>query len=110
MLTLRSFSLTSLGLLTGFMAAAQTPNAGPTPTTLLSWVVWFLAGLVLLMAVMTAGSVTSAAQRRYEAEQGQPTAAEVAMAAAAPIEVAAAPALTTEAAPQVATIEEAVYA
>ena len=109
MLTFRSFSLTFLGLLTGFMAAAQTPSTGPTPTTLLSWVVWFLAGVVLLMAVITAISVTSAAQRRYEAEQGKPT-AEVVVAAAAPIEVAAAQAVTTEAAPQVVTIEEAVYA
>jgi formate hydrogenlyase subunit 3/multisubunit Na+/H+ antiporter MnhD subunit len=110
MLTLRSCSLTSLGLLTGFVAVAQTPNVGPTPTTLLSWVVWFLAGVVLLMAVMTAGSVTSAAQRRYEAEQAEPTAAEVVAAAPAPIAVVAAQTVTTKAAPQVVTIQEAVYA
>jgi hypothetical protein len=99
-----------MGLLTGFMAVAQTPNTAPTPTTLLSWVVWFLAGVVLLMAVMTAGSVTSAAQRRYEAEQAKPTAAEVVVVVPAPIEVAAAQTVTTKAAPQVVTIEEAVYA
>jgi formate hydrogenlyase subunit 3/multisubunit Na+/H+ antiporter MnhD subunit len=110
MLTLRSCSLTFMGLLPGFLAVAQTPNAGPTPTTLLSWVVWFLAGVVLLMAVMTAGSVTSSTQRRYEAEQAKPTAAEVVVVAAAPIEVAAVQAVTTKAAPQAVTIEEAVYA
>ncbi|MFD1470718.1 hypothetical protein ACFQ48_21005 [Hymenobacter caeli] len=99
MLTLRAFSLTSLGLLTGFMAAAQTPGTAPTPTTLLSWVVWFLAGVVLLMAVMIAVSVTSTAQRRYEAEQGQPTA-----------EVVVAQAVTVKEAPQVVLLEEAVYA
>jgi hypothetical protein len=102
--------LTFLGLLPGFIAVAQTPNAAPTPTTLLSWVVWFLAGVVLLMAVMTAGSVTSAAQRRYEAEQAKPTAAEVVVVALAPTEVAAAQTATTEFAPQVVILEEAVYA
>ncbi|TPG58446.1 hypothetical protein [Hymenobacter nivis] len=110
MLILRTCSLTFLGLLTGFMAAAQTPGTAPTPITLLSWVVWFLAGMVLLMAVMTAVSVTSTAQRRYGAEQVKSNDAEVVMAAAAPIEMVAAQAVTTEAAPQVVAIEEAVYA
>ncbi|TDN36870.1 hypothetical protein A8B98_06855 [Hymenobacter sp. UV11] len=102
--------MTFLGLLTGFVAVAQTPNTGPTPTTLLSWLVWFLAGLVLLMAVMTAGSVTSAAQRRYEALLAEPAASAAVLAAVAPLEIAAAQAVTATAAPQVVLLEEAVYA
>ncbi|MBD2722334.1 hypothetical protein [Hymenobacter armeniacus] len=108
MLTLRSLSLTFLGLLTGFAAAAQSAASGPQGTTVLSWVVWWLAGVVLLMAVMTGASVTSAAQRRYEAQQADAPAPEAAAPASAP---AAAPrAAVAEAAPaQVATQEE-VYA
>ena len=76
MLTLRTCSLTFLGLLTGFVAAAQStvPHAGPSSTTVLSWVVWWAAGVVLLMAILTAGSVTSAAQHRFEAQEAEPAA------------------------------------
>lgn len=96
MLTRRSLSLTFLGLLTGFAAAAQStaPNAGPTPTTILSWVVWWAAGVVLLMAIITSVSVASAAQRRYMAQQAEPeapaatAAAAVAPSQAAPVEMA----------------------
>ena len=104
MLTLRTFSLTTLGLLTGFVATAQTTaaNSGPTPTTVLSWVVWWLAGVVLLMAIMTGASVTSAAQRRY-ADQQEP---EAAAQPAAPVQ---APAPAVAEAALVATHEE-VYA
>ena len=78
MLTLRTASLTFLGLLTGFVAAAQsaTPNDAPSSTTVLTWVVWWAAGVVLLMAIMTAGSVTSAAKYRYEGQQAESAAVE----------------------------------
>ncbi|MBJ6111613.1 hypothetical protein JAO73_21505 [Hymenobacter sp. BT523] len=111
MLILRSLSLTFLGLLAGFAAAAQTaaPAAGPQPTTVLSWVVWWLAGVVLLMAIMTGASVTSAAQRRYEAQQADITFS-TADASEAPAAPAAPRAAVAEAVPtQVATQEE-VYA
>lgn len=67
MLTKRTFLLTVTGLLAGYVAAAQsTPApAGPQAVDVLSWVVWWAAGVVLLMAVITGASVTSAAQRRY---------------------------------------------
>lgn len=67
MLTTRSFLLTATGLLTGFAAAAQstTATAGPQPVDILSWVTWAAAAIVLLMAIITGASVTSAAQRRY---------------------------------------------
>jgi hypothetical protein len=90
MLTLRSLSLTFLGLLASFAAAAQSaPSAdGPTPTNVLSWVVWAAAGVVLLMAIITAGSVTSAAQHRLVAQQAEPTAPAATTAEAAPDQAA----------------------
>ena len=113
MLTLRSCSLTFLGLLTGFVAAAQStaPNAGPTSTTVLSWVVWWAAGVVLLMAIMTAGSVTSAAQRRFLTQQAEPAPPLAADKVVTPSPVVPAKAaLLAETAPiEVATPEE-VYA
>ncbi|GAB3572235.1 hypothetical protein [Hymenobacter daeguensis] len=104
MLTLRSLSLTFLGLLSGFAAAAQSPaaTAGPTPTTVLSWVVWWAAGVVLLMAIITAGSVTSAARHRLGAQpEPQAPAAEAATAS---------PAVASQKAPVQTAIEEEVYA
>lgn len=110
MLTLRSLSLTFLGLLTGFAAAAQptASAAGPTPTTLLSWVAWTAAGVVVLMAIITAGSVASAAKYRYEAPQAEPEAnAPRATAAADEVPGQTAPA---EMAPLQITTQEEVYA
>ncbi|MBO2011276.1 hypothetical protein [Hymenobacter negativus] len=104
MLTLRSFSLTFLGLLTGFAAAAQSAASGPTPTTVLSWVVWWLAGVVLLMAIITGASVTSAAQHRYLAQQAEPV---TPAAAPEPVFSSAAP---VEATPKKIATQEAVYA
>lgn len=111
MLTLRTVSLTFLGLLTGFVAAAQTTAShdAPTATNVLSWVVWWAAGVVLLMAILTAGSVTSAARLRYEeqaAEPAAPAAEAAAPAVAARQAAAAAPAATPV---TIATPEE-VYA
>jgi hypothetical protein len=105
MLTLRSVSLTFLGLLTGFAAVAQSTAAaaGPTPTTVLSWVVWWAAGVVLLMAIITAGSVTSAARYRLEAQQAEP---QVPAAPAA----STSQAITAEKAPIKTSIQEEVYA
>ena len=107
MLTFRAILLTSLGLLSGFAAAAQAPasTAGPTPTTLLSWVVWWAAGVVLLMAIITSVSVTSAAQRLFEAQPAEPDVPAAAALAVAPSQVA-----SVEPAPapiEVATPEEA---
>ena len=101
MLTTRSLLLTCAGLLTGFAAAAQaTPAAGPTgpqPTDILSWAAWCLAGVVLLLAIINGASVTLAAQRTYQEEEGAalPTPATTAQPEPAP---AARPARTTVAA------------
>ena len=110
MLTLRTCSLTFLGLLTGFVAAAQTTvlPAGPSSTTVLSWVVWWAAGVVLLMAIITSVSVTSAARLRYEAQEAEPAAAATVV---APSPLApAAEALVTETAPVAVATPEEVYA
>ncbi|AHJ95349.1 hypothetical protein [Hymenobacter swuensis] len=109
MLTLRSLSLTFLGLLTGFAAAAQSaPTAGPTPTTILSWVTWTAAGVVLLMAIITAGSVTSAAKSQYEAPQAEPEAN--ATRATVVADVASSQAAPAEMAPVQITAQEEIYA
>ncbi len=79
MRTLRLLPLIVPGLLTSFTAAAQVPAAGPTPTTILSWVAWWAVGVVLLMAVITCVSVAAAARRRYAAQPAAPTAASEAM-------------------------------
>ena len=77
MTTKRAFLLTAISLLTGYAAAAQStaPTAGVQPTDVLSWVVWWAAGVVLLMAIITGGSVASATQRRYAEASAAPVAA-----------------------------------
>ena len=75
MLTKRALLLTLTGLLTSYLAAGQsTASAGPTPTTILSWVVWWAVGIVLLMGVVTAGAITSASRYRREAQAATPMA------------------------------------
>lgn len=76
MLTRRTLSLLVAALLIGYSAAAQTAPAaaGPQGTDVLSWAVWWMAGLALLMAIITGSSIASAAQRYgAEAEQPAPT-------------------------------------
>ncbi|MBT9395004.1 hypothetical protein KLP40_17695 [Hymenobacter sp. NST-14] len=91
MLTRRTLSLIFAALLTGYSAAAQTAPAaaGPQGTDVLSWAVWWVAGLALLMAIITGSSIASAAQR-YGAEVAAeetpaPRAAEPVAAAARPL-------------------------
>ena len=68
MRTLRTIPLVVPALLASFTAAAQSTASGPTPTTVLSWVVWWAAGVVMLMAIITSASVSAAVQRRYVAQ------------------------------------------
>ncbi|AII54334.1 hypothetical protein [Hymenobacter sp. APR13] len=91
MLTRRTAFLLFPALLLSCAAAAQTSAApaGPQGTDVLSWTVWWLAGLVLLMAVVTGSSVVSAA-RRYGAEPATPVAAPAAAQAPAAAEASAA--------------------
>ncbi|MDB5236467.1 MAG: hypothetical protein JWR44_3460 [Hymenobacter sp.] len=117
MLTTRSLLMTSAGLLTGFVAAAQsTPAAGLQPTDILSWVTWFAAGVVLLMAIISGASATSAAQRRYQEAAAEPAAAPVTPAAAPVVRAQPAPALqatfqpATTPARTVAATQEAIAA
>ncbi|HEX8657039.1 MAG TPA: hypothetical protein VF690_05875 [Hymenobacter sp.] len=80
MLTTRSFLLTAAGLFTAFLASAQaTAPAGPQPTDIMSWITWAAAGVVLLLAVLTAASATSAAQRRYTEAPAEETTAPAAV-------------------------------
>lgn len=97
MLTKRTFLLTVTGLLAGYVAAAQsTPApAGPQAVDVLSWVVWWAAGVVLLMAVVTGASVTSAAQRRYTEASAAAGATEPAAPTPAPATAPAQPAFAT---------------
>ena len=78
MRTLRTIPLVVPALLASFTATAQSTASGPTPTTVLSWVVWWAAGVVLLMAIITSASVSSAVQRRYVAQPTTTSAAVVA--------------------------------
>jgi hypothetical protein len=113
MLTKRTFLMTATGLLIGYAAAAQSiapdPNAGPTPVNLLSLVTWGVAAVVLLMAVLTAGSLAGAGRARAaalsDAAVPAPEAAATAtatiiptaaVAAPVPAVVAAAPRVTAE--------------
>lgn len=100
MLTRRPAFLLFPALLLSCAAAAQTSAApaGPQGTDVLSWTVWWLAGLVLLMAVVTGSSVVSAA-RRYGAEPATPVAAPAA---------AQAPAAARQVAADAPVAEEAV--
>ncbi|GAB2781315.1 hypothetical protein HNQ93_001236 [Hymenobacter luteus] len=105
MLTKRTSLLTVMGLLTSYLATAQTPAAtGPQPTDILSWLAGALAVVVLLMGLMTGVSLATAAAQSDE--QAAPAEAEAATsltavaaepqpAAATPV-LTAAPALTPE--------------
>lgn len=71
MLTKRTFLMAATGLFIGYVAAAQTTApaaaAGPTPVDLLTWITWGAAGIVLLMTILTAGSLTGAGRVRAQA-------------------------------------------
>ncbi|RPD48314.1 hypothetical protein DNI29_06710 [Hymenobacter sediminis] len=100
MLTNRAFLLTTLGLLTGFAANAQTAATGPGPTDILSWVAGALAVIVLVMGLMTGVSMASVAAASYQTDgAATPAQAEnpAPMAAVAPQAPAAASAPSIEA-------------
>ncbi|MBD2767919.1 hypothetical protein IC235_08430 [Hymenobacter sp. BT664] len=79
MLTTRFFLLTAAGLFSTFLASAQsTTPAGPQATDVLSWVTWWVAGVVLLMALINGATATAAAQRQYSAAAAEQTPAPVA--------------------------------
>jgi len=107
MLTTRTFLLTAMGLLTGFVANAQTTAAtGPGPTDILSWLAGGLAVAVLLMGVITGISMAEAATANSRSEETTPAneapaplaavAAEPQVSTPALAPVAAAPVLTAE--------------
>jgi len=99
MLTRRTLSLIVAALLIGYAAAAQTaPTAGPQGTDVLSWAVWWMAGLALLMAIITGSSIASAA-RRYGAEEQQPAPMTRAAEPEAPVALPVAPQSRPVAAP-----------
>jgi len=76
MLTKRPFLLTLMVLLTSYAATAQSVAAtGPKPTDILSWLTWFVAAVVLLMAVMSAVSLAEASRpHQSEASAAEPAA------------------------------------
>ncbi|MBT9394914.1 hypothetical protein KLP40_17240 [Hymenobacter sp. NST-14] len=80
MLTRRSAYLLAAALLPGFSAAAQSAPSGPQGTDILTWAVWWLASLVLLLVLVTGASLASGA-RRY-VRQAQTSAPEAATAPA----------------------------
>jgi hypothetical protein len=107
MLTKRTFLLTAMGLLTGFVANAQsTATNGPGPTDIMGLAVIAAGIVVLLMGVMTGVSMAEAATASYRNEENgadaeAPTtlaavAAEPQVAAPAPVAMPAAPAFTAE--------------
>ncbi|TGE24829.1 hypothetical protein E5K00_06400 [Hymenobacter aquaticus] len=102
MLTKRASLLTILGLLTTYLASAQTAPAtatsGPQPTDILGWLAWFVAAVVLLFGMMTAASLAAVAAEAVEADRNdQPATPVPAAAAEAPVAAPApAPAVSTE--------------
>jgi len=112
MLTKRTFLMAATGLFIGYVAAGQTTApaaaAGSTPVDLLTWITWGAAGIVLLMTVLTAGSLAGAGRVRAQAlAAATPTAADATPTtdttpvaatpeAAAPVPVAAESLLTAE--------------
>jgi heme/copper-type cytochrome/quinol oxidase subunit 2 len=62
MLTKRTVLLTASGLLTGYLAAAQTPAAAPATSgsSILFWVMLGVLGMVLVLTLVTGASVASA--------------------------------------------------
>ncbi|WP_139922852.1 hypothetical protein [Hymenobacter sp. DG01] len=102
MLTKRTSLLTVLGLLTSYLATAQSTAAtGPQPTDILSWLAGALAVVVLLMGLMTGVSLATAAAQPddqaapAEAETAPMTASVAQPQPATPV-LTAAPALTPE--------------
>ncbi|MCB2376257.1 hypothetical protein LGH70_01600 [Hymenobacter sp. BT635] len=86
MLTKRAFLLTLMGLLTGYLAEAQSaaPAAGPTPSYVLSLAVYAVGAVVLIFGVMTAVSLAAVATEAALHEE--PAATPVATAAPEPTE------------------------
>jgi hypothetical protein len=64
MLTQRTLLLTATGLLTGYLAAAQSPSAGAASTgsDILFWVLVGILAIVGLMVMVTGASVASVAR------------------------------------------------
>lgn len=66
MLTKRTLLLTATGLLTGYLAGAQTPAAAPATSgsTILFWLLLGVLGIVLVLTLITGASAASALQRQ----------------------------------------------
>ncbi|UOQ51142.1 hypothetical protein [Hymenobacter cellulosivorans] len=97
MLTKRASLLTILGLLTTYMASAQTAAAsGPQPIDILGWLAWFVAAVVLIFGVMTASSLAAVAAEAAEADLNDKPATPVHVVAQAPVATPPSAAVPTE--------------
>lgn len=95
-----------MGLLTGFVANAQSTATGPRPTDILGWLAGFVAVAVLLTGVLTGVSMAEAAAASYQNEEATvateapaplaAAAAEPQVSTPAPAAISAAPVLTAE--------------
>ncbi|MBC6990532.1 hypothetical protein [Hymenobacter sp. BT491] len=78
MLTWRTFLLTATGLLTGYVAAAQTPatsaSAASSTQGMLFWFVVGILGLVLLVVLLASAMITVQLRPHLDPEQdAEPT-------------------------------------
>ncbi|AIZ62525.1 hypothetical protein PK28_00315 [Hymenobacter sp. DG25B] len=64
MLAKRTVLLTATGLLTGYLAAAQTPAAAPATSgsSILFWLLLGILGIVLIVTLVTGASAAAAIQ------------------------------------------------